>query len=114
MYHRLGLTHFARSAYKFNAYRASSGIRFQINRFNNVASDNGNQQKVESCALTRFSGYKLIYVFPYIKYVSKLNIIKRGFTLFFGAAIPAIACLNLANIVPVDIGFIFLINGKIL
>jgi len=112
MYHRLCLNLFTRSAYTFNAYCASSGIRFQFNRLNHVASENGNQPKVETIS-SRFADYKIIYTFPYIKYASKINIMKQRFTFFIGAATPVTICLQLTNM-SFDIATGFLITGKVL
>jgi len=80
---------------------------------NHVASENGNQPKEEIIS-SRFADYKIIYTFPYIKYAGKINIIKRQFTFFFGAATPVTICLQLTNILSFDIAIGFLMSGKVL
>lgn len=107
MYPRLLL-----NLYKRSLYRASNNARLNIKRLNHVASKEETKQQ-EEIVSTVFPDYKVIYVFPFIKQVCGINIVKRRFTIFTGVAVPVIVGLHLANILPYDITFVSIIFGKI-
>ncbi|XP_054016745.1 transmembrane protein 186 [Hylaeus anthracinus] len=50
----------------------------------------------------KYPDYKIIYSFPYVRYTSFLNVLKRNQTIVTGALIPIFAGLQLLNIVSMD------------
>lgn len=93
-------------------YRASSNVGLQINRLCHAANKNEEKQEVEILS-TRFPGYKAIYIFPYIKYISIINIVKYRMTMLTAIAAPMIAGLYLVDIMPFDIASSSIASGKI-
>lgn len=92
--------------------RASSNVRFQINRLCHAANKNEEKQAVDSSVSTRFPDYKTIYSFPYIKYASAINVAKYRISIFTIAAAPVIIGLYLTDIVPLDIANSAIASGK--
>lgn len=108
MYHRLCLNLYERSL-----YRISSGVRFQFSRLNHIASKDEAQRNVET-VLTKFPDYKIIYSFPYIKYMGNINRMKQRFTILLGATLPATVCLQLTGILSFDTAASLTMTGKVL
>lgn len=96
MYPRLLLNFCERSV-----YRASGSIGLNVKRLSHVVKKDEKVQQVEIVS-TRFPDYKVIYVFPYIKQACGVNIVKRQFSILFGAAAPVIVGLNLAGVLSYD------------
>ncbi|XP_029170115.1 LOW QUALITY PROTEIN: transmembrane protein 186 [Nylanderia fulva] len=81
-------------------YRTSSNVRPQISRLCHAA-EKEEKQEIEITS-ERFPDYKVIYIFPYIKYASLINLVKHKMTIFIGAAVPVVGGLCLTNIVSFD------------
>lgn len=94
-------------------YRASSNVGFQINRLCHVANKNEGKQEVKTVS-TKFPDYKAIYVFPYIKYISIINVVKYQMTVLTVIAVPMITGLYLTDIIPLDIAGSSIASSKIL
>jgi hypothetical protein len=107
MYPRLLLKFCERSL-----YRISSGVRLNVRRLGHVAKKDEKEREAEPVS-TKFPDYKVIYVFPFVKHVSGINIVKRRFTIFAAIATPVIFGLHLASILPVEITAVSIITGKI-
>lgn len=87
---------------KRSLYRPSSNVGLQVGRLCHAAAKNEEKREVETASI-KFPDYKIIYSFPYIRYVSAMNVTKYRLTIFILAFTPAMAGLNLMDIVPFDI-----------
>lgn len=93
--------------------RASSNFKLPINKSNHALRKHEEKPSAEIVS-TKFPDYKIIYIFPYVKQISALNIVKYRLTLFVGAAVPLIAGLHLADIVSFDIASSGVATGVLL
>lgn len=93
-------------------YRVSSGVKLNNKRFSHVANKDIEKREAETVS-TRFTDYKVIYMFPFVKQVSGINIIKLRFTIVTGVATPVIIGLHLAGILSFDTTVVSITTGKI-
>ncbi|XP_012221177.1 transmembrane protein 186 [Linepithema humile] len=93
--------------------RASSSFKFPINRLSHALNKREEKPNTEIVS-TRFSDYKIIYTFPYIKHVRAINVVKRRLTFFVAAAVPVIVGLHLADIISFDIASSSIASGILL
>lgn len=94
-------------------YCTSSNVRPQISRLCHAVNKNEEKREVEITS-ERFHDYKVIYIFPYVKYASLINFMKYRLTIFTGATVPVIAGLCLTNVVSLDIAASAIASGKFL
>lgn len=92
-------------------YRASSNVGLRINRLCHAANKNEKKQEIVS---KRFPDYKVIYIFPYIRYISVINKVKFQMTVIIATTMPVIAGLYLTNIMSLDMAISAIASGKIL
>lgn len=91
-------------------YRASSNVGLRINRLCHAANKNEEKQEAKIVS-TRFPDYKVIYIFPYIKYISVINKVKFPLTILTATAVPVIAGLYLTNIMSLEMTISSITSG---
>lgn len=94
-------------------YRASSNVGLRIDRLCHAANKNEKKQE-EEIVSTKFPDYKIIYIFPYIRYISMINVVKFRMTVLTGMVVPVVAGLYLTNIMSFDMAISAIASGKIL
>ncbi|KAL6262327.1 hypothetical protein P5V15_007418 [Pogonomyrmex californicus] len=90
-------------------YRASNCIRLDVKRLSNAA--NKNEKNLPEVNSTKFPDYKVIYIFPSIKQVCALNVVKNRFTVLSGVAAPVLIGLKYTNILSFETSISLLLAG---
>ncbi|XP_024878996.1 transmembrane protein 186 [Temnothorax curvispinosus] len=113
MYPRLLL-----NLYKRSLHRASNSIRLNslnIKTLSHAATKKESEEKQHAKVVSeRFPDYKIIYIFPFVKQVCGINVVKRRVTIFAAAATPVIIGLHLAGILPLDLTVVTITTGAIM
>ncbi|KAL0107103.1 hypothetical protein PUN28_015561 [Cardiocondyla obscurior] len=103
MYPRLLLNLYERSI-----YRASRTVGLNITR---TAYTTVKREEKTEIVSEKFPDYKVLYIFPFVKKISSVNILKRKFTILNGIGIPVSIGLSLTGILTVDTTITLITTG---
>ncbi|XP_011874335.1 PREDICTED: transmembrane protein 186 [Vollenhovia emeryi] len=100
-------------------HRVSCGVRLNVKRLSHVAGNDEKRQAApassgKEIASARFPEYKVIYMLPFIRQASNINVVKYRCTLLVGAATPAIVGLCLTGILSLDTTLASITSGALL